>query len=562
MASALLSINSTDHQNMLDMLILMNLELPPSPDPVNKSNNSLSDSVIYYDDIAELIEEMERAAVGYTSQTPAFESESGSSPMAFEDIDESMDHDFTIFEAETDLATIVSRESLQRVMGEDTISSSTPSSINGSQARGPKSRYVGVDRQSLSLVVKTESLHLVGATWSCSQVVRPNGAVCGVWKHRLPNPAPVGAPAIFGMNHEQLFRPDWSAGLRGNQPFVCAAVKAVRKIKDTFALCRAIMPSKFNYQSYMNLAKSPVTVYVLFVLYYYLNLCCEALKFMYVLQREVARRTGKGGTWLWDGRVLPPEHLEIVRVPPRCSAGWGDTREVESAGRDSDTRTYATWRIGSALKEKNGGWKGPDHGAGHRGRRRVIMRARRAAGTSRHCCSDARAAALDLTPGADHLLVLVDLDRRGGITNRLRAGLEVWRSGTRRWVEGSLRVEHGCTHNGDQWACRAGVYALCCCVGGRVELCAWVRAGLRLLAQFANVGQEWGVSLTCGLDPPFPRPEIRHSTLIPAGGLILKAKQWFMHADRLYSRASYAHHRASSVIGCSSQYKNPTCISI
>lgn len=51
-------------------------------------------------------------------------------------------------------------------------------------------------------------------------------------------------------------------------------------LQDTFALCRAIMPSKFNYQSYMNLAKSPVTVYVLFVLYYYLNLCCEALKFM------------------------------------------------------------------------------------------------------------------------------------------------------------------------------------------------------------------------------------------------------------------------------------------
>lgn len=92
---------------MLDMLILMNLELPPSPDPVNKSNNSLSDSVIYYDDIAELIEEMERAAVGYTSQTPAFESESGSSPMAFEDIDESMDHDFTIFEAETDLVSFL-----------------------------------------------------------------------------------------------------------------------------------------------------------------------------------------------------------------------------------------------------------------------------------------------------------------------------------------------------------------------------------------------------------------------------------------------------------------------
>lgn len=81
------------------------------------------------------------------------------------------------------------------------------------------------------LVVKTESLHLVGATWACFQITRPDGAVCAVWKHQLPDPALDGAPARFDLQNQPLFSPDWSAGFRGNQPFVCAAVKAVHRIK-------------------------------------------------------------------------------------------------------------------------------------------------------------------------------------------------------------------------------------------------------------------------------------------------------------------------------------------
>lgn len=120
--------------------------------------------------------------------------------------------------------------------------------LTDSHCRQVGSVYCGIGGEltgvfSFQLVVKTESLHLVGATWTCSTTVRPNGTVCQVWKHRLPDPAPVGAPAIFDMYHQQLFSPDWSAGLRGNQSFVCAAVNAVHKIKVNCPLCNILPPS-------------------------------------------------------------------------------------------------------------------------------------------------------------------------------------------------------------------------------------------------------------------------------------------------------------------------------
>ncbi|KZP08495.1 hypothetical protein FIBSPDRAFT_901222 [Athelia psychrophila] len=231
-----------DYQNLLDTFIFMDLELVRSPDtprPATMSDlietadnfesppTGSTSTAVYYEEIAEVMQSMEHDSASYISQTPA--SESGSTGMEFEDINEivkSMERDFISFDAETE-SMMYPKESPPHVSGKDATSSAA-GGHSGLQTRGPKSRHVGVDRQSLSLVVKTESLHLVGATWACFQITRPDGAVCAVWKHQLPDPALDGAPARFDLQNQPLFSPDWSAGFRGNQPFPHCTVLEIR----------------------------------------------------------------------------------------------------------------------------------------------------------------------------------------------------------------------------------------------------------------------------------------------------------------------------------------------
>lgn len=85
-------------------------------------------------------------------------------------------------------------------------------------------------------IVKTECLALTGATWTHVRTIRPSGTVLNIWKHVLPHPAELGASPHFDSKGRCLFSPVWSSRATGNEPFVCAAIKAVAKVKVTYFL--------------------------------------------------------------------------------------------------------------------------------------------------------------------------------------------------------------------------------------------------------------------------------------------------------------------------------------
>lgn len=110
--------------------------------------------------------------------------------------------------------------------------SSGSSSLHVQGARGPKSRRVEVGYQSLlvsslnvqvlcqsnlilsfQVVVTTESLCLIGATWVHSKITQPSGAVVRVWKHQLPDPSADGAPARLDPKDQPLGWGSWQPGI-------------------------------------------------------------------------------------------------------------------------------------------------------------------------------------------------------------------------------------------------------------------------------------------------------------------------------------------------------------
>ncbi|KZP09807.1 hypothetical protein FIBSPDRAFT_900226 [Athelia psychrophila] len=164
---------------------------------------------------------MDQSLDGYTVPSPA--SESDNSQSTINELVENMERDFTMFEAGAPDFTMVSPTA-----------SSGSSSLHVQGARGPKSRRVEVGYQSLLVVVTTESLCLIGATWVHSKITQPSGAVVRVWKHQLPDPSADGAPARLDPKDQPLGWGSW-------QPGIC--LRYILLLKYTSARWRAIMPS-------------------------------------------------------------------------------------------------------------------------------------------------------------------------------------------------------------------------------------------------------------------------------------------------------------------------------
>jgi hypothetical protein len=78
------------------------------------------------------------------------------------------------------------------------------------------------------VIVKAESLALVGAEISRVQHVRANGSVYYSDKHVLPRPDNIPR---HNSNGRRLFSPDWMLGVKANTAFINAVTSSVQKVQ-------------------------------------------------------------------------------------------------------------------------------------------------------------------------------------------------------------------------------------------------------------------------------------------------------------------------------------------
>jgi hypothetical protein len=80
----------------------------------------------------------------------------------------------------------------------------------------------------MQVIVKAESLALVGAETSRVQHVRVNGTVYYSDKHVLPRPSNIPR---HNPNGRRLFSPDWMLGVKDNIAFIDAVTSTVQKVQ-------------------------------------------------------------------------------------------------------------------------------------------------------------------------------------------------------------------------------------------------------------------------------------------------------------------------------------------